>query len=53
MDPETTIEQDEGDDAYNEYVICKSDQSSSRKIYLSSIKCLHWWYNYLKKNVYF
>ena len=53
MDPGTTIEQEEGDDAYNEYINSKPYDSSSRKKYLSSIKCLHWWYNYLKKNVYF
>ena len=52
MDPETTIEQKERDNGYHEYIISKSYQSSSRKQYLSSIKYLHWWYNYLKKNVF-
>ena len=41
IDPETTIEREEGDDAYYEYIIIKFYQSSSRKKYLSSIKCLH------------
>ena len=53
VDPGMTIEQEEGNDAYYEYIICKSYHSSSRKKYLSSIKCFHWWYNYLKKNLYF
>jgi hypothetical protein len=41
MDPGTTIEQEEGNDTYYEYIICKSYHSSSPKKYLSSIKCLH------------
>ena len=41
MDPETTIEQEEKDDAYYEYIICKSYHSSRRKKYLSLIKCFH------------
>ena len=32
IDPETTIEQEEGNDAYYEYIICKFYQSSSRKV---------------------
>ena len=31
IDPETTIERKEGDDAYYEYIICKFYQSSSQK----------------------
>jgi hypothetical protein len=41
MDPETTIEQEKGDNTYYEYFICKSYHSSSRKKYLSLTKCLH------------
>ena len=40
VDPGMTIEQEEGNDAYYEYIICKSYHSSSPKKYLSSIKCL-------------
>jgi len=53
MGPQTAIEQKEKNDGYYEYIIRKPYQSSSRKKYLSSTKCLHWWHNYLKKNVYF